>query len=563
VQGSVVDITSLVLLILFFGLQQRSRPQLYFRFWFVGWVFVLLSYLVWEAKLQRPNLVNLQDAARVDLMVLGLLAFALSFRVTEERIKRTLEFGALIAIPAAAGIDLQTIGGVAPKPLAAILIALVIVGHVGAVLTIHFELPRHWHWRRNLTFTLCAVFCVVMIVSVLRNWELSLGEAVEAEICLCAGVLYAARHARHSLAGLVGTAGFLGWGVFYLLPAALVHYQGALTALFHYWSTPKRFVGFAMILNVFETAGAEKTRLVEKYRALYDDFRVMYEAHPHPMWIYAPETGHIRSANLAAVLDYGYGVEEFQRMQVGDLEVPEDAESDRVDSLLPEPPGGRRTRYRRKDGSLVWVNVVDHMVQFQGMDARLVTARDITEGVKMNQDLAWKAQHDELTGLPNRLLLQDRIDQTLAQCLRTGKKAALLTIDIDHFKQVNDTYGHLIGDACLVAVAARLKNKIRQIDTLARTGGEEFMGIIGGLSSAADAERVATTLLRSFDAKIQLQDCDLSITISIGVALFPEDAEDAETLRKMSDEALYHAKRTGRNRIAFAPAGAAEPINDR
>ena len=151
------------------------------------------------------------------------------------------------------------------------------------------------------------------------------------------------------------------------------------------------------------------------------------------------------------------------------------------------------------------------------------------------------------------------IDQTLAQCRRMSKKAALVTIDIDHFKQVNDTYGHLTGDACLIAVAARLKNKIRQIDTLARTGGEEFTGIMGGLSSPADAERVATTLLRIFEAPIQLPDGDLPVTISIGVALFPDDAEDAETLRRMSDEALYHAKRAGRNRVAFASESNAQP----
>ena len=558
-QGTIVEVGSLLMMVLFFGLQQRSRPQLYFRFWFVGWILVLSSFLVWQSKLLQPSMVNLQDSARVDLMVLGLLTFALSFRATEERVKRTLALGALIAFPAAVGIDLQFIGGIAAKPLAAILIVLVVAGHAVGALTIHTELPRHWRWRRGLTFALCAVFCVTMIVSVLRHGELSLGDAVESEICLCAAVLYAARHGRRSLAGFMGTLGFLGWGVFYLMPAALIHHQIALGHLFQFWNTPKRLVGFAMILNVSETAGEEKTRLAEKYRALYDDFRTMYEAHPHPMWIYTPETGYIRSANLAAVLDYGYGVEEFQRMHVGDLEVPKDAESERVDSLLPEPPGGRRTRYRRKDGSVVWVNVVDHMVQFQGMDARLVTARDITDGVKINQDLAWKAQHDELTGLPNRLLLQDRIDQTLAQCRRMSKKAALVTIDIDHFKQVNDTYGHLTGDACLIAVAARLKNKIRQTDTLARTGGEEFTGIMGGLSSPADAERVATTLLRIFEAPIQLPDGDLPVTISIGVALFPDDAEDAETLRRMSDEALYHAKRAGRNRVAFASESNAQP----
>ena len=558
-QGSVVDIVSLLLLILFFGLQQRSRPQLYFRFWFVGWIFVLMSYLVWEVKLQRVILVNLQDAVRTDLMVLGLLAFALSFRLTEERVKRTLEFGALVAIPAAVGIDLQVVGGLPVKLLNVLLITLVVVGHAGAVLILHMELPRPWRWRRNLTFVLCALFCAGMVDSVLHNSSLSLADAVEAEICLYAGVLYAARYGRRSLAGLVGPLGFIGWGVFRLLPTALLSHPRALNMLFQFWSTPKYFVGFAMTLNVFETAMDEKTRLVEKYRILYEDFRVMYEAHPHPMWIYAPENGYIRSANLAAVLDYGYALDEFQRMRVTDLEVPPDADSERIDTLLPEPPGGNRTRFRHKDGSVMWVNVVDHAVQYQGLDARLITARDITERLKMNQELAWQAQHDELTGLPNRLVLQDRIEQTLAQCIRLDKKAALLTIDIDHFKRVNDTYGHLVGDTCLKAVATLLRGKIRQIDTLARTGGEEFTGIIGGLSSGADAALVATALLEIFREPVRVPEYELRVTISIGVAMFPDDAEDVATLRKMSDDALYQAKRTGRNRVVFA-AGTAEGV---
>jgi len=187
---------------------------------------------------------------------------------------------------------------------------------------------------------------------------------------------------------------------------------------------------------------------------------------------------------------------------------------------------------------------------------------DVTERDKFDQEMFHKAHHDELTGLPNRQMLEDRVQQCLARSERDGKRAVLLTIDVDHFKQVNDTYGHMAGDECLKAVSARLQSKIRQVDTVARTGGEEFTAIIGGLSSAEDAEKIARSLLKAFEPPMQLPDCALALTISIGAAVYPEDGSDYATLRRLSDDALYRAKHGGRNRAAFArePGQARRPL---
>jgi diguanylate cyclase (GGDEF)-like protein len=128
----------------------------------------------------------------------------------------------------------------------------------------------------------------------------------------------------------------------------------------------------------------------------------------------------------------------------------------------------------------------------------------------------------------------------------------VLTVDVDHFKMINDTYGHLVGDECLKEVAARLKSKIRKVDTIARTGGEEFTAIVSGLSKASDAEKVAASLMRVFEAPVELAFGALGVTVSIGVAVYPDDATDSTTLRRLSDEAMYRAKRAGRNRAAYA-----------
>ena len=162
------------------------------------------------------------------------------------------------------------------------------------------------------------------------------------------------------------------------------------------------------------------------------------------------------------------------------------------------------------------------------------------------------AERDVLTGLPNRLFLEERITRCLAVSEKEHLKAAVLTIDIDHFKQVNDRYGHLVGDECLKEVAGRLKTKVRGIDTIARTGGEEFTLIVGRLGNQEDAMKICSALLGLFESPVRLPQVELTLSVSIGVAMYPDDGPTYDKLRMLSDEALYHAKRTGRNRAAFA-----------
>jgi diguanylate cyclase (GGDEF)-like protein len=125
-------------------------------------------------------------------------------------------------------------------------------------------------------------------------------------------------------------------------------------------------------------------------------------------------------------------------------------------------------------------------------------------------------------------------------------------IDVDHFKQINDTYGHGFGDECLRLVAARLSSKIRQIDTIARVGGEEFAAIIGGLHQVSDAKIITDLLLGVFETPLQMGDHEVMVTVSIGGAIYPDDGVDGDSLMRRADDALYMAKRTGRNRTVMA-----------
>ncbi len=189
----------------------------------------------------------------------------------------------------------------------------------------------------------------------------------------------------------------------------------------------------------------------------------------------------------------------------------------------------------------LWVVILRNRVQGQ--------TRVIRESEQRFRNLA---EHDVLTGLPNRLMLDERIGHCLAHCRAENCKAAVFTIDIDRFKQINDSYGHHNADECLKAVAARLRSRVRKMDTIARTGGEEFTLVVGGLPNRESARRVAAAMLDLFLEPVVLPGHEIKVTISIGGAIYPDDGVETAILHKRSDQALYEAKRLGRNLAVFA-----------
>jgi diguanylate cyclase (GGDEF)-like protein/PAS domain S-box-containing protein len=546
-QGPVVDLVLLMLLILFFGVQQWRRPQVYFRFWFVGWIFVFLSYMVWAVGVAPARLERLQSVVCYDFLLLGVLCFLMSLVAKEHSLKRVVLSG--LALGAAGMVVVNTQEFIVVPRL--VLAVGVLMAEGVAYSIAYMLLPERWTRRRALILTICVGYGLVLLAYVLLTPATNLDSVTVVEVLLCAAVLYAGSAGRRGVSGWAGTLGFAAWAVFYLLNIRPDASPESQRVLYEFWNFPKYFVGFSMILKVFEDTANDKARMAETFRDLYEDFRLLYDTHPHPMWICDAAEGRFLTANEAAVKEYGYGVEELQAMRMSEIEVPGDAEADEVESVLGQPTEGMRVRHRHKDGRVVWVNVVEREIVYLGQEARLVIARNITERLKLDRELSYRAQHDALTGLPNRQLLEERLDQCLQLSRVEDRRAAVLTIDVDHFKLINDTYGHLVGDECLKEVAARLKSKIRKVDTIARTGGEEFTAVVSGLSKPSDAEKVAASLMRVFEAPVELAFGALGITVSIGVAVYPDDATDATTLRRLSDEAMYRAKRAGRNRAAY------------
>ncbi len=161
------------------------------------------------------------------------------------------------------------------------------------------------------------------------------------------------------------------------------------------------------------------------------------------------------------------------------------------------------------------------------------------------------ATHDFLTGLPNRALLTDRLAQAILHTQRSGKRVALMYLDLDHFKHINDSLGHDAGDALLQAVAARLRDNVRQSDTVCRQGGDEFVVLLAEVEATRDAAQSAQKLMAALTEPYAVGDHRLHLTVSMGISIHPDDASGVETMMRNADTAMYHAKRQGRNQFAF------------
>lgn len=182
-------------------------------------------------------------------------------------------------------------------------------------------------------------------------------------------------------------------------------------------------------------------------------------------------------------------------------------------------------------------------------------AKDVTERNKAAQLISYQAYHDLLTGLANRILLKDHLELAIAQANRYKHMLAMMFLDLDRFKVVNDTLGHVIGDHLLIEVAARLKQCVRQGDTLARQGGDEFTLLLPHIDSMEDAVHTADKIIKSFDTPFQIDGHELYVSISIGIALYPQDGDNMDTLIKNADIAMYDSKAKGRNRYQLFTPG--------
>ncbi len=534
----------------------RRRPTGRLRFWVFGWLCAVAHFAVQLIFPAGPVEAALVDAASAGALLLCGVFFLASFCTAG----RVGELGARRAV----------VGGLG-APALAITAALVFGARPGVVpvaldlLLQGFGLVLLWRgnkdrWTVSIPCTaLLLVCCQWSVLALLRGRPSDALAALLTELFAMCAPLFAQRAGRRSAGAWTTIAGFLAWAA--VFPAGIfaeAHWPGHFIDP-EIWNVPKLVVAFGMLVSLLET----ELNLSEQER---EQYRSLFHGNPLPMWIYEAESTRLLEANAAAIRAFGWSRDDLTQLAVDDLLAARqpgpfgvtEMHWGQVSGSSPSSEGSRARvmQFETKAGDERVVEVTLQRVSFRGSEAGLLVAKDITAETEAHAQLVHLANHDPLTGLPNRLLLHDRLSSALAKASRYGTKAAIVCIDLDRFKQINDTYGHAAGDSCLREVAERLRRRLRAVDTAARTGGEEFMVILEDVARTADADGVVRDLLFSLAAPHVVGGRAIQMSASIGIALYPDDGEDPAELWSRADAAMYWAKGKGGDCHAFfSPAG--------
>jgi diguanylate cyclase (GGDEF)-like protein/PAS domain S-box-containing protein len=209
---------------------------------------------------------------------------------------------------------------------------------------------------------------------------------------------------------------------------------------------------------------------------------------------------------------------------------------------------------KRKDGNRMWAETIIAPIRSSGdvVTQFVCIQQDVTARKEAEERVEYLAHHDTLTGLPNRMMGKERMQWAMAQADRSQGKAALMFLDLDGFKRINDTLGHGVGDSLLKEVAKRLQKCMRRTDTIARQGGDEFLLMLSGIRERSDAVTPATSLLEHIARPYHIDGHELTVSGSLGIAIYPDDGQDWEALLQISDAAMYSAKESGRNTYRFS-----------
>jgi len=276
-------------------------------------------------------------------------------------------------------------------------------------------------------------------------------------------------------------------------------------------------------------------------------FRLLFDNNPMPMWVFDAETTQFLSVNDAAVQHYGFSREIFLGMQLHQI-WPEDEwaiHSQALQQVGDVYNSSRDWRHLKADGSEIHVLTFGRRVAFDGRDGYLVAVVDITERREAEARIAHMAHHDGLTNLPNRDHYQDRLRQALDRGRPGNKRVAVLCVDLDLFKNVNDSFGHPVGDRLLKLVAERLKSEVYGDNLAARLGGDEFAIVLTSDVSPNEVSDFSDRLISVLSQRYEIDGLEVVVGASIGIALSPGDGVSSEELMRNADMALYRAKSDG------------------
>ncbi len=532
---SIADFLVAGFIFLLFVSIYRKRSTTAVRFWVAGWFCVLVHFGVLLLRPQTEPGMTLKSIAALSTLVLCGTSFALSRPGGQLSRRRQLWIAGLLGVPWLLVMVLGSLPGQGWFRYVAALAWFSEVCMVEVALQL-LGLGR----RRSLAVLGLVLACAAWLIITAKGQDPGMVQCVALTQCFgLNAVLLAGRSRRYSAANLTLTVGSAAWASVWAAAVLVQRYMPALNVSPEIWNLPKYFVAAGMVLRLLdeEIRGAELAS---------EQYRLLFAGNPQPMWIYDAETLAFLEVNDAAVAHYGFSRGEFQGLTLLDV-VELGEEADLAEDLRTSEPQmlSGPWLHRRKGGHEFQVDVASQPVMRGAKRATFALMHDVTESQRLHAQLIRQAHHDALTGLPNGAYFEQTLQTTLDEAARQGSRVALFCMDLDRFKQINDTFGHAAGDQCLRALAQRISRSLGGRGTLARTGGDEFMLVFGNLSCGEDAEVVAAQLLAELRPPLAMENAEVELLVSIGIALYPDDADNPAQLWRDADAAMYRAKRAG------------------
>ncbi len=317
------------------------------------------------------------------------------------------------------------------------------------------------------------------------------------------------------------------------------------------------FIGVYLCLSVLVAMSLIlliNRRLLEEMTFQKEKYQMSFQQVPYAILLTKLSSGEIIEVNGGFEQISGFCAQEAVGNTTLGLKIwlREEDRAHVVEALSQNRPiSNYQMHFRHKNGSIMTGLMSSSVVTIHDEKCMLTTVSDITEQSRLNEKLHDMALRDGLTGLSNRSLFYDRFALAAATALREGRKMAILIMDLDAFKAINDDYGHQTGDRVLIEVGRRLSGRLRSGDTVARFGGDEFIFLIWNISERQDLTGLIQRILDSFIPPVEISPFTIPVSLSSGVAMFPDDGTDIDELIRKADEAMYRVKETGKGSFAF------------
>ena len=301
-----------------------------------------------------------------------------------------------------------------------------------------------------------------------------------------------------------------------------------------------------------QTESFERDRLrrldVTDDRTAAESFRLLFESSPVPMWVVERSSLKFLAVNAAAVEHYGYTRDQFLNMTSLDIRPAYERQRalDDARNNFTKDSGEKDWIHNKADGTEILVSSYARPIKYSGKEAAIVSVFDVTERRKQDARIKFMAEHDALTGLPNRRLFLELLEDAHLQRKQNPSLWSVILVDIDDFKNINDTLGHSIGDNLIIAVANRLEEYMGDQGIVGRLGGDEFAVLLPMLVDPADAHTAANELVKAFTDPLKVREYEILVGVSAGVSVGLDVSIDASTMLKNADLALYKAKSDGR-----------------